>query len=321
MRWPVRGEFRISRSALTEIQTVIVELSQNGITGRGECRPYARYDETPESVIEIIESIRSDIEFGLSAEDLQRLLPPGAARNAVDCALWDLRARTQRRSVSDLLEMPAPQPRETAYTLSLDAPEKMAMAAKDLPQYSLLKLKIDADQGAAACKAVLKARPDAKLIIDANEAFTPQNITDLLDELQHPNIALIEQPLPAGLDDFGSIDIDRYPPICADESLHTADDLERLWAAGYRAVNVKLDKCGGLTAARALMGSARERGFLVMAGCMVASSLAMAPMIYLESLADFIDLDGPLLLAKDLPNGIEYEDAEMNPPKPALWGF
>ena len=319
--WPVRGEFRISRSALTAIPTVIVELSRDGITGRGECRPYSRYDESVASVSDAIENIRPLLKSGITRIELQSALPAGAARNAVDCAYWDLEAKSTRQSVSDLLALKRPSPRITAYTLSLDSPASMAAAAVEAAEYPLLKMKINAEQGIDACHAVLAARPDAKLIIDANESISRQNLGSFLQQLKHPNIALIEQPLPAGADDFSHIELQGCPPLCADESLHTAAELDRLWNAGYRCVNVKLDKCGGLTAGAELMHAAQNRGFKVMAGCMVASSLSMAPMMYLESLADFIDLDGPLLLSEDIENGIIYEGAVINPPSPKLWGF
>ncbi len=321
VNWPVAGVFRISRSALTEITTVIVEITENGETGRGECRPYARYDETADTVLSEIEKVKADIESGASIETLQSLLPAGAARNALDCALWDLKSRLVQKPVWSLLSCSEPQPRITAYTLSVDHIDKMEAAAKAAAQYPLLKIKVADWDSISAVERILSVRPDAKIIVDANEAFTVDALPELLDRLNHPHIALIEQPLPAGKDDFGTIDFAGKPAICADESVHNAEDLDRLWASGYRAVNIKLDKTGGLTAAHDMMVAAKAKGFTIMAGCMVASSLGMAPMMVLESFSDFIDLDGPLLLGRDIENGLIYEDATINPPTPALWGF
>ena len=320
-KWPVAGVFKISRSALTEIQTVIVEISESDLVGRGECRPYARYDETSESVVEEILGLRESLENDLSAVDLQNRLPAGAARNAVDCALWDLRSRLEKRPVWDLLGLPQPRPRRTAFTLSMDTTEAMVDAALNARQYPLLKVKIGDEEGIQACLAILEARPDAELIVDANEAFSPDELPDLTAQLNHPRIALIEQPVPAGQDRSLEFDPDRCRPLCADESVHDTDDLERLWVAGYRAVNVKLDKTGGLTETHKLMQAAKAQGFQVMAGCMVASSLAMAPMLMLESFADFIDLDGPLLLSEDIANGLVYNGPVVFPPRAELWGY
>ena len=320
-KWPVAGVFRISRSALTEIVTIIVEISENGVTGRGECRPYARYEETPNSVAELIGSISSELENGLSIEDLQSHLPAGAARNAIDCALWDLESKLQRRPVWDLLGLPSPSMRETAYTISIDTIDAMVGNAIDAAAYKLLKIKIGEQGGLEASLAILDARPDARLIVDANESLNPNALGSALETLNHPRIALIEQPIAAGSDDNLGINPSAYRPICADESVHSVEELDHLWNAGYRAVNVKLDKTGGLTAAKQVMVEACSRGFIVMAGCMAASSLAMAPMMYLESLADFLDLDGPLLLSEDVENGIDYRDGNINPPSSELWGY
>ena len=323
--WPVAGTFRIARSALQTIPVIQVVISQNGISGRGECRPYSRYEETQTSVRSQIESVRGAIEDGESSKRLLELLPAGAARNALDCALWDLNAKMTGRSVIDALGLPAPRPRITAYTLSIDSPKAMVQAAKSAAQYPILKIKIGSQGGDEVALAILNARPDARLIIDANEALNPEALTQLLIKLKGHRIVMIEQPLH---DDI----FDALPkksllgpnaaniPICADESLHTVDDLDKLRQAGYRAVNVKLDKCGGLSAALELMQTAKAMGFKIMAGCMVGSSLAMAPMMMLESLADFIDLDGPLLLAKDIENGLQYNGTTIHPPKAELWG-
>jgi len=319
-KWPVAGAFRISRSSLTEITVVTVTIRDGEFTGQGECRPYPRYDETPESVTAQIKNIRHNIEKGISPEDLQDIMPAGAARNAVDCALWDLKAKQSKSSISDLLNISAPQARQTAYTLSIDTPAKMQAAALKANAYPLLKIKIGSDDGLAACLAIMEARPDAELIIDANEALSPTEINAFQSALSGKPVVMIEQPLPRK--DFNKIPNtpSALPIFCADESLHTAKDLDRLWTAGYRAVNVKLDKCGGLTAGLKLMRDAKAKGFIIMAGCMVGTSLAMAPIMILESFADYIDLDGPLLLAKDRKKGLRYEGPVIHPPMQVLWG-
>jgi len=323
--WPVAGTFRIARSALQNIPVIQVTLTEGEMTGRAECRPYARYNETPASVIAQIESVRDAIENGATPRELQGLLAPGAARNALDCALWDLGSKITGRPVRDRLGLAAPKPRVTAFTLSIDSPEAMAQAAKSASQYPILKIKIGSDGGAETALAILRARADADLIIDANEALSPEALGQLLLALKGHRVLMIEQPLHDDIyyqlpkDDLlmsGPNSI----PICADESLHNVGDLERLWQAGYRGVNVKLDKCGGLSAALELMQTAKNMGFKVMAGCMVGSSLAMAPMMMLESLADYIDLDGPLLLAEDIENGLRYDGPIVHPPTSQLWG-
>lgn len=319
-KWPVAGEFRISRSALTEITVVTITLRDGSYTGRGECRPYPRYDETAESVTQQIETIRAPLEKGLTTATLQELLPAGAARNAVDCALWDLNAKKAGQSVPDLLGLAAPQSRQTAYTLSIDTPAKMRLAALKASAYPLLKIKIGSLDGLDACQAIMEARPDAELIIDANEALSAADINRFQSALSRMPVVMIEQPLPSKDDDKIPNTPNALPIFCADESLHTARDLDRLWASGYRAVNVKLDKCGGLTAGLELMRAAKVKGFIVMAGCMVGTSLAMAPIMMLERFADYIDLDGPLLLAKDRDNAMRYEGPIVHPPDPDLWG-
>ena len=318
--WPVAGAFRIARSSLTEISVVSVTVTEGEHIGRGESRPYPRYDESPVSVMGEIETIRQDIERGITTGELQDLLPAGAARNAVDCALWDLQAKLSSRVVPQLIGVSKPQPRKTAYTLSIDTPDKMRQAALAASAYPLLKVKIGGPEGLTACLAIMEARPDAELIIDANEALSPNDVGKFREALHDKPVIMIEQPLPQSQDELIPNQPNKLPIICADESLHTKADLDRLWAAGYRAVNVKLDKCGGLTAGLNLMRAAKAKGFIIMAGCMVGTSLAMAPIIMLESFADFIDLDGPLLLAKDRKKGLRYEGALIHPPSKELWG-
>jgi len=246
--WPVAGSFTISRSTLKDITVVTAEIRENYCAGRGECRPYARYDETPESVTRDIEGHRSAIEAGISLEDLQSLMPAGAARNAIDCALWDLKAQKTGQTVSQLLNLPPPNKRLTAYTLSMDSPAVMRAAALKAKQYPILKIKIGDKDGLKACLAIIEARPDAQLIIDANEALQPDEIEFFRSRLETFPIIMIEQPIAASTYDLIPNTPDKLPIFCADESLHNQDDLEKLWTAGYRAVNIKLDKCGGLTA-------------------------------------------------------------------------
>jgi L-Ala-D/L-Glu epimerase / N-acetyl-D-glutamate racemase len=318
--WPIAGSFRIAHGSVEKISVIRVEISDSANTGCGECRPYPRYNETPETVSAQILAISEQICSGLTTDELQSLMPAGAARNAVDCALWDLRAKQTKTPVWALLELPKPQPRTTAFTLSINSPEHMAKAALKARKYPILKLKIEGIAGLNSCLAVLNARPDAQLIIDANESLSPDELTTFRTTLSNAPILMIEQPLQA--DRFDEIDNAEnvLPILCADESLHTRADLAKLWDAGYRAVNVKLDKCGGLTEAFTLMRAAKSMGFTIMSGCMVGTSLAMAPMLMLESLADVIDLDGPLLLARDVKNGLKYDDAVVHSPSRKLWG-
>lgn len=316
--WPVAGSFKISRSALTEIPVVVVTITKNGKIGRGECRPYARYNENPTSVCEQIKSLEAELS-SLNLENLQTRLGAGAARNAVDCALWDLEAQLQNTSVSKLLKLPAPKARDTAFTLSLDTPENMANAAKAALQYNLLKIKIGSNDGLKSALAVMEQRPDAQLIIDANEALDEDAMKKFQTALTSKPVALIEQPMPA-TQKLPFATANRRPVICADEALHTRNDLQRLWHEGYRAVNIKLDKAGGLTEALALTQTAKEMGFIIMLGCMVGSSLAMAPALLLESYADIIDLDGAALLARDHSDGVSYKDGKIWPAPNHFWG-
>lgn len=322
-QWPVAGAFTISRSSLTTIPTVWVEITEGGHKGRAECRPYARYGDTVESVITEIEAVRTLIENGASLEKMNEIMRPGPARNAIDCALWDLKAKMSGRAVYELLGLPRPQQRVTTFTLSLQSPADMAEAALKAADYPLLKIKVEGDTALACSQAVLAARPDAKLVIDANEDLTFQQLLSLTAALSPETIAMIEQPLHSqkAHDQI----LPTSPIICADESLHSdgelgQEDLQRLWHQGYRAVNIKLDKCGGLSAAFALMKLAKDMNFQIMAGCMVGSSLAMAPMLLLESLADVLDLDGPLLLASDCEKGLTYKGAFVQPAQRDLWG-
>ncbi len=314
---PLQTAFAISRGAKTHAETVRVTIAEGALCGRGECVPYARYDETVRSVIETIETVRPAIEAGLDRGRLQELLPAGAARCALDCALWDIDAKISGQPVWALAGLPAPRPIETAVTISLDTPEAMAVAAAKTTG-RLLKLKLGGPEDMARVEAVHAARSDARLILDANEALNSEAFHRLVMSGPSLGIMLIEQPFPAGKDSAllkrpGAI------AICADESAHSSADIQAL-AQRYDAVNVKLDKAGGLTEALVMVRAARVAGMGVMVGCMVASSLAMAPAVFLAQLADAADLDGPLWLERDIADGLSYEGGWVSPPGPALWG-
>jgi L-alanine-DL-glutamate epimerase-like enolase superfamily enzyme len=317
-RWPVRGSFTISRGSVDSVEVVTVTLAEGETAGRGECRPYPRYGESADSAIATIESVRPVVEGGADRRELAAALPAGAARNALDCALWDLEAKRRRESVWRLAGLPEPRPVLTAYTLSLDTPERMAEAARAAARRPLLKLKLGGEGDLDRVAAVRAATPDAALIADANEAWTPDQLRSWLPELAALGVELIEQPLPAG-QDAALAGIARPVPICADESCHDSASLDAL-VGRYDYVNLKLDKTGGLTEARRAAAKAQELGFGLMVGCMVATSLAMAPAALLAQVARYADLDGPLLLAKDREPGLRYEGSLLHPPEAALWG-
>jgi L-alanine-DL-glutamate epimerase-like enolase superfamily enzyme len=313
--WPIAGEFVISRGAKREAAVVVARASDGTRVGRGECCPYARYGETVDGVREAIAALGS---VAADRATLLRRLPAGAARNAVDCALWDWEAKRSGAGVAALARLAALRPVTTAYTLSLGSAEAMAAKAASVPSLPLLKLKLGGEGDAERLRAVRRARPDARLIADANEAWTPALLPALMAVAAETGVEVVEQPLPAGAD-AALGDIARRVPVCADEALHTRADLAGL-AGRYDAVNVKLDKAGGLTEALALAAEARAAGLGIMVGCMVATSLAMAPALLLAQDADWVDLDGPLLLARDREPGLVYEGALVHPPPPALWG-
>ncbi len=306
--------FTISRGSRTEARVLTVRLSEGGAEGRGECVPYARYDETLESVTAQIEGLPA----GLTRAALQEALPPGAARNAVDCALWDLEAKRRGCRVWELAGLPAPGPEITAYTLSLDTPEKMQAQARANAHRPLLKVKLGTPDDMPRLEAVRAGAPEARIIIDANEGWSADIYADLAPHLQRLGVALVEQPLPAG-EDEALRGLDRPVPICADESCHDRASLAGL-RGKYDVVNIKLDKTGGLTEALALRDAARAEGFDVMVGCMVGSSLAMAPAVLVAQGALVTDLDGPLLLAEDREPPLQFDAAGVHPPEPALWG-
>jgi len=317
-RWPIAGQFTISRGAKTEAVTVVAEVSQGGRIGRGECVPYPRYGETPEATLAAILAMREAIGHGLDRKALQSAMPPCAARNALDCALLDLEAKTSGLRVWDLLGHAVPVPCTTAYTISLGAPDAMAAATAKAANRPLLKIKLGGDDDGARIAAVRAAAPQSELIVDANEAWTAANLEQNLAECAKAGVTLVEQPLPAGKDEALSR-IKRPLPVCADESVHDRASLEGL-GERYDAVNIKLDKTGGLTEALAMAEAAKAQGFDIMIGCMVATSLAMAPAMLLAQQARFVDLDGPLLLARDREGGLRYDGSLIYPPEAALWG-
>ncbi len=317
-RWPIAGIFAIARGAKTQAQVVVAELADGLYRGRGECVPYARYGDTVEGVAAAIEAMRDPLARGLDRMALQERMPAGAARNALDCAFWDLEAERTGTPAHALAALPSPGPLVTAYTISLDRPEKMAAAAAKAASRELLKVKLGAAGDPERIRAVRAAAPSCELVVDANEGWNPENFSENLAACADAGVTLVEQPLPAGADQC----LAAFPhpiPICADESVHACASLPAL-AGKYDAVNVKLDKTGGLTEALRLAAEAERLGFGLMVGCMVATSLAMAPAHLLAQRALLVDLDGPLLLARDRPHGLRYEGSLVYPPTPELWG-
>jgi L-Ala-D/L-Glu epimerase len=317
-RWPIAGSFVISRGAKTEAAVVVAELTDGRHVGRGECVPYARYGETVDGVTAAIGALGQRIAEGLDRLSLQAAMGEGAARNALDCAFWDLAAKQSGRAVHALAGLPAPQPLTTAYTISLAAPEEMAAAAARAAERPLLKIKLGGADDPARIAAVRHAAPRSALIVDANEGWTADDLTANLSACADAGVTMVEQPLPAGGDD-ALARIARPLPVCADESVHATSSLAAL-VGKYDAVNIKLDKTGGLTEALAMAKQAEALGFALMVGCMVATSLAMAPALLVAQRARVVDLDGPLLLARDRPHGLRYEGSLVFPPVPSLWG-
>ncbi len=314
---PLKAAFAISRGSKSSAETVLVEITQDGQTGRGECVPYARYQESRVSVVAQLSGLEREIEEGLTRQDLQRRLPAGAAKCAVDCALWDLEAKLTGTPVWELAGLPEPKPLPTTMTISLDEPDVMANAAK-ATHAKILKVKLGGPDDLTRIEAVRRARPDAKLVLDGNEGIDPEDFPKLTARAADLGVVLIEQPFPAGQDGA----LTRRPgfvAICADESVHTRGDLQGL-AKKYDAVNIKLDKAGGLTEAMRMMKEAKRCGLGTMVGCMVAGSISMAPALLLGQTADLIDLDGPLWLAQDVPHKLRYHDGIVSPPSRDLWG-
>jgi L-alanine-DL-glutamate epimerase-like enolase superfamily enzyme len=316
--WPIRGSFTISRGTKTTAEVVVVELSRNGKRGYGEAVPYARYGESLQSVIDQIEGLHGALAEGLDREGLQALLPPGAARNAVDLAFWDLESKLSGRRHWELAGLPAPGPVTTAYTLSLDTAEVMGRKAAENATRPLLKLKLAGPEDLGRVAAVRRNAPKARIVVDANEGWTAAQYSALAPKLMELGVEMIEQPLPAG-DDAALAGIERPVPVCADESCHDTATLAGL-AGRYDMVNIKLDKTGGLTEALKLKAAAEAQGFGIMVGCMLATSLAMAPGVLLAQGVPVVDLDGPLLLAEDRDPALRIEDSLVWPPDAALWG-
>jgi L-alanine-DL-glutamate epimerase-like enolase superfamily enzyme len=317
-RWPIAGAFTISRGAKTEAEVVVAQVSDGLHRGRGECVPYKRYGETVDGVADAIARLAPQVAAGLDRADLQAALPAGAARNALDCALWDFAAKRSGRPVHELAGLAAPGPRVTAYTISLAAPDAMAAAAAKVSARPLLKIKLGHAGDPARIRAVRAAAPRAELIVDANEGWTPENLAENLAACAAAGVTLIEQPLPAD-DDAALAGLAPPVPICADESAHDRASLARL-VGKYQAVNLKLDKTGGLTEALALVGEAERLGFTLMVGCMISTSLAIAPALLVAQRARVVDLDGALLLARDRPDGLRYDAAQVHPAPMELWG-
>lgn len=316
-RWSLKSPFRISRGTKSEAHVVVVSITRDGKTGRGECVPYARYNENIPGVISTIEMLRPAIEAGASRHDLMKGVKPGAARNAIDCALWDLEAKQSGTRVWNLAGLPEPTPVTTALTISMDTPTAMATAAC-AAKAPLLKLKLGGPTDIECVAAVRATCPHATLIVDPNESWTFQQLVAFSPALKHLGVSLIEQPIAADID-VALSGFSAPVPLCADESFHTEADLPRILGR-YAAVNIKLDKVGGLTAALKLAQSAQNSGLAIMVGSMVASSLSVAPAFMLASLSHFIDLDSPMLLAKDRIPAMPYNGTTLSCPPSELWG-
>jgi L-alanine-DL-glutamate epimerase-like enolase superfamily enzyme len=316
--WPIAGSFAISRGAKTLAQVVVAELSDGRNRGRGECVPYARYGETIGGVMNALAAMTEPLARGLDRKALQRAMPAGAARNALDCAFWDFEAKRAGTPVHALAGLSVPRPLVTAYTISLGMPAAMAASARAASAHKLLKIKLGREGDRERIAAVREAAPQSDLIVDANEGWNDANLSENLAACAAAGVSLVEQPLPADRD-AALAEVARPIPVCADESVHDRASLSSL-AGRYDTVNIKLDKAGGLTEALAMAAEAERLGFSLMVGCMVATSLAMAPAVLLAQRACVVDLDGPLLLAKDRPHGLRYQDGFVYPPAAGLWG-
>ena len=316
--WPFVGTFTISRGSRTTSEVVVVELHRDGICGLGECVPYPRYDESVDSVLAQLQELAPALADGLERDGLAAVLKPGAARNALDCALWDLHAKSADQPVWQLAGLDAPQTVSTAYSNSLATTENMGAAARQNAQRPLLKIKLAGDGDLERVAAIRHNAPDSTLIVDANEGWSAAQVEPFSAKLAQLGVAMIEQPLPAAADAVLA-EVEHPVPLCADESCHTSDDVDAL-AARYEVLNIKLDKTGGLTEALALKEKACQVGIDFMVGCMVGTSLAMAPAVLLAQGARYVDLDGPLLLARDRQAALHYEGSLLHPPEPALWG-
>ena len=317
--WPLAGAFRISRGTRKVSDVLMVEVNDGNYVGRGECFPYARYGEDIDSVQKQLNSVRSEIEHGLDRQALLNVLAPGAARNAVDCALWDLEAKRAGVRVWDLADLPAPEPVTTVYTLGVDEPAIMGERARENSDRPRLKLKMTGD-GAdlERVRNIHKNAPNARLVVDANEGWTIEQYLEYAPQFKELGVEMIEQPLPS-TDDEQLRGVDRSIPVCADESCHDRATLKSL-VGKYDMINIKLDKTGGLTEALNLRDAALKQGLSIMVGCMIGTSLAMAPGILVAQAATIVDLDGPLLLAEDRNPGLSFTGSIIHPPEPRLWG-
>ena len=316
--FPLIRPFRIARGTKTAADVVTVTIADGGAIGRGEAVPYPRYGETIEGTLALIDYIRPLIEQGGGRAELQSTLPAGAARNAINCALWDLEAKLAGRDVASMIGGPALGPVASAMTVVIDTPETMARNAAELADLPLLKVKVDAEDPAARIRAVRAAAPKPDIIVDPNESWNRALVEAMQPVLVEARVALLEQPVPASADSW----LEGFTPdvpICADESVHLAADLAAV-ARRYQVVNVKLDKSGGLSAALDLARQARARGLGLMTGCMVCSSLSIAPALHIAMISDFVDLDGPIWLREDRPGGIEMKGGYIQPPAPGFWG-
>ncbi len=316
--WLIEGSFTISRGSRTHANVVVVELQQGEHTGRGECVPYARYDESIESVIAELAALEDKIVAGLTRQEMQSLLPAGAARNALDCAYWDLACKQSGQRIWQQLEVAQPESVITAFTLSLDTPERMKAAAIKNAHRPLLKLKLAGEGDVERVAAVREGSPNARIIVDANEGWNEAQYLEMVPELVKLNVEMIEQPFPAS-DDAALAHLPRPITLCADESCHDSSSLKNI-IGRYDMINIKLDKTGGLTEAIALKEEAEKAGLQIMVGCMVATSLAMAPAFIVAQNVQIVDLDGPLLLAEDRQSGIQFDESLMNVYQAALWG-
>ena len=317
--WPLAGAFRISRGTRRVSDVLMVEVNDGNYVGRGECFPYARYGEDIDSVQKQLNSVRSEIEHGLDRQALLNVLAPGAARNAVDCALWDLEAKRAGVRVWDLANLPAPEPVTTVYTLGVDEPAIMGERARENSDRPRLKLKMTGD-GAdlERVRNIHKNAPNARLVVDANEGWTIEQYLEYAPQFKELGVEMIEQPLPS-TDDEQLRGVDRSIPVCADESCHDRATLKSL-VGKYDMINIKLDKTGGLTEALNLRDAALKQGLSIMVGCMIGTSLAMAPGILVAQAATIVDLDGPLLLAEDRNPRLSFTGSIIHPPEPRLWG-
>ncbi|CAN5352049.1 dipeptide epimerase [soil metagenome] len=317
-RFALTRPFRIARGEKIAADVITVTLGEGGLEGRGEGVPYARYGETIDTTIAAVETVRAAIEAGADRASLAGLLPPGAARNALDCALWDLEARLAGTDVHTMIGAPAPERLASALTVVIDTPVAMAAAAAAIADVPVIKIKVDANDPASQIRAVRAAAPAAALIVDPNESWDQPLVIAMQAVLVEARVALLEQPVPAQADAW----LEGYAPsipICADESVHVVTDLPRV-ARRYQMINVKLDKAGGLTAALELAHAARERGLGLMTGCMVSSSLSIAPALHVARISDFVDLDGPIWLKEDYPGGVRDEHGYLLPPAAGFWG-